>query len=96
MKKLIFLILVLFLISPILAQEQLVQVCGGDKEMVILCSGGNEELGYFHNFLDKLIGLGMNVSGKFVEEGNYIPLIICLLVLLLMIMSYVVYKKRKK
>jgi len=96
-KILLILIISIFLISPIIAQEELVHICGGDESLIILCNNGDEQLGYFHNFLDKLVGLGMNVSGRFVgEEGNYTLLIICLLVLLLIIISVIIYKRRKK
>jgi len=59
----------MFFISIVSAEEKLVQVCMGDEQFLSLCNSGDENLGYFHNYIEGIPPVEGVRIGKIIEKG---------------------------
>ena len=76
--------------------EEGIFICSGDSQLVALCTGGEEQLGYFHNYEDEVIILFGGGIPRITEKRNLIIYIVCVVALILILICFFFWKRRKK
>jgi hypothetical protein len=87
----VIILFILFSVSLVSADDQLITGCAGDAELIIGCPVGDAETGIFFQHIKEVIGKMEVFPGEILEISNSYLLVLIIIILIMFVILLVLY-----